>query len=162
MYELKNIWKVFTNKFVGTGPLSYKKNLPGRGLTKVEKHCFRVPDIILRCSQKDASGPSPVLLHSFCTFSQSRLLASGPVLFYFHTYRKLPLQFSSPESVNRCLSYTRKIIFHNFRKRVLYHNPSRMKHVYWLQHQFTGLSLVKAKSELCQDYLPRSHVTSLH
>jgi hypothetical protein len=26
--------------FVGTGPSSYKKkNLPGRGLTKVEKHC---------------------------------------------------------------------------------------------------------------------------
>ena len=39
MYELKKIGKVFTSKFVGTGPLSYKKkNLPGRGLTKVEKH----------------------------------------------------------------------------------------------------------------------------
>jgi hypothetical protein len=25
MYELKNIWKVFTSKFVGTGPSSYKK-----------------------------------------------------------------------------------------------------------------------------------------
>ena len=32
-------WKVVKSKFVGTGPLSYKKNLPGRGLTKVEKHC---------------------------------------------------------------------------------------------------------------------------
>ena len=31
------------SKFVGTGPSSYeKKNLPGRGLTKVEKHCDRV------------------------------------------------------------------------------------------------------------------------
>ena len=41
MYELKkNIGKVFTSKFVGTGHSSYeKKNLPGRGLTKVEKHC---------------------------------------------------------------------------------------------------------------------------
>jgi len=40
MYELKKIGKVFTSKFVGTGPSSYKKkNLPGRGLTKVEKHC---------------------------------------------------------------------------------------------------------------------------
>jgi len=29
-------------KFVGTGPSSYKKkNLPGRGLTKVEKHCCK-------------------------------------------------------------------------------------------------------------------------
>jgi len=38
MYELG---KVFTSKFVGTGPSSYKKkNLPGCGLTKAEKHCF--------------------------------------------------------------------------------------------------------------------------
>ena len=38
MYELKKIGKVFTSKSVGTGPSSYeKKNLPGRGLTKVEK-----------------------------------------------------------------------------------------------------------------------------
>jgi len=39
MYELKKkIGKVFTGKFVGTGPSPYeKKNLPGRGLTKVEK-----------------------------------------------------------------------------------------------------------------------------
>jgi len=42
MYELKKIGKVFTSKFVGTGPSSYKKkNLPGRGLTKVEKHWCR-------------------------------------------------------------------------------------------------------------------------
>jgi len=33
---------VFISKFVGTGPSSYKKNLPGRGLTKVEKHCHRL------------------------------------------------------------------------------------------------------------------------
>ena len=40
MYELKKIGKVFTSKFFGTEPSSYKKkNLPGRGLTKVEKHC---------------------------------------------------------------------------------------------------------------------------
>jgi hypothetical protein len=40
MYELKKIGKVFTSKFVGTGPSSYeKKNLPGHSLTKVEKHC---------------------------------------------------------------------------------------------------------------------------
>ena len=33
MYELKKIGNVFTSKFVGTGPSSYKKkNLPGRGL----------------------------------------------------------------------------------------------------------------------------------
>jgi len=37
--NLKKIGKVFSSKFVGTGPSSYKKkNLPGRGLTEVEKH----------------------------------------------------------------------------------------------------------------------------
>ena len=42
MYELKKIGKLLASKSVGTGPSSYeKKNLPGRGLTKVEKHCFR-------------------------------------------------------------------------------------------------------------------------
>jgi len=39
-YELKKNGKVFTSKFVGTGPSSYKKNLPGRGLTKVEEYCL--------------------------------------------------------------------------------------------------------------------------
>jgi len=41
MCELKKkIGKVFTSKFVGTGPSSYeKKNFPGSGLTKAEKHC---------------------------------------------------------------------------------------------------------------------------
>jgi len=39
--NLKKNWKVFTSKFVETGPSSYlKKKLPGRGLTKVEKHCY--------------------------------------------------------------------------------------------------------------------------
>jgi len=44
MYELKINGKVFTSKFVGTGPSSCKKkkNLPCRGLTKVEKHWYRV------------------------------------------------------------------------------------------------------------------------
>ena len=42
MYELKKIGKVYTSKFVGTGPSSYKKkNLPGRCLTKFEKHWLR-------------------------------------------------------------------------------------------------------------------------
>ena len=41
MYELKKNGKVFTSKFVGTGPSSYKKNLPGHGLAKVEKHWAR-------------------------------------------------------------------------------------------------------------------------
>ena len=42
MYELKRNGKLFTRKSVGTGPSSYEKNnLPGRGLTKVEKYCNR-------------------------------------------------------------------------------------------------------------------------
>jgi hypothetical protein len=43
MYKLtRKIEKVFTSKFIGTGPSSYEKNnLLGRGLTKVEKHCSR-------------------------------------------------------------------------------------------------------------------------
>jgi len=37
--NLKKNGKLFTSKFVGIGPSSYKKkNLPGRGLTKVENH----------------------------------------------------------------------------------------------------------------------------
>ena len=42
MYELKN-GKVFTSKFVGTGPPSYEKRIyrARRGLTKVEKRCVR-------------------------------------------------------------------------------------------------------------------------
>jgi len=39
--NLKRIGKVFTSKSVWTGPSSYeKKNLPGRGLTKVDTHWF--------------------------------------------------------------------------------------------------------------------------
>jgi len=37
--NLKKLESYFTNKFVRTGPSSYKKRIyPGRGLTKVEKH----------------------------------------------------------------------------------------------------------------------------
>ena len=42
MYELKKkIGRVLTSKSVGTGPSSCEENLLGRGLTKVEKQCFR-------------------------------------------------------------------------------------------------------------------------
>ena len=44
MYELKKNGKVFTSKSVETGPSSFeKKNLPGRGLTEVERHWFNIP-----------------------------------------------------------------------------------------------------------------------
>ena len=39
MYELKKNGKVFTSKFVGTGPLSYKKIIYQAAFSqKVEKH----------------------------------------------------------------------------------------------------------------------------
>ena len=41
--KFKKNGKVFTSKSVGTGPSSYdKKNLPDRGLTKVEQHWLKV------------------------------------------------------------------------------------------------------------------------
>jgi hypothetical protein len=43
--NFKKTGKVFTSKFVGTGPSSYKKkNLLGHGLIKAENHCFRILD----------------------------------------------------------------------------------------------------------------------
>jgi hypothetical protein len=42
MYKVLKIEKVFTSKFVVTGPSSYKKNiLQTYGVTKVENHCSR-------------------------------------------------------------------------------------------------------------------------
>ena len=37
MYELKVTGKALTSKSVRTGPSSYEKKLPGRGLTKVQQ-----------------------------------------------------------------------------------------------------------------------------
>ena len=49
MYELKKkIGEVLTSKSVGNGPSSYeKKNLPGRSLTKVEKHRARAHAVLI-------------------------------------------------------------------------------------------------------------------
>jgi len=58
MYELKKIGKVFTSKFVGTGPSSYeKKNLPGRGLTKVEKQWPTPPTTSTLSLLTDSDNP---------------------------------------------------------------------------------------------------------
>jgi len=47
MCELKKIGKVFTSNLLGLGPrLIKKKNLPGRGLTKVKKHWCRPQALI--------------------------------------------------------------------------------------------------------------------
>jgi len=37
--NLNEFRKVLTSKTIGTRPSSYKKKIPGGGLTKVEKHC---------------------------------------------------------------------------------------------------------------------------
>jgi hypothetical protein len=42
MYELKKNGKLCKSKFVGTGPSHDEKYLPGRGLTKADKHWFRI------------------------------------------------------------------------------------------------------------------------
>ena len=36
--NLKKNGKLLTSKSSGNGPLSYERNLPGRGLTKIKKH----------------------------------------------------------------------------------------------------------------------------
>ena len=57
MYELKKIGKVFMSKFVGTWPSSYKKkNLLGRSLTKVEKHCSTRSPFLTWLSRLAQSG----------------------------------------------------------------------------------------------------------
>jgi len=38
--NLKKIGKVFTCKFVGTGPSFYKKRIYRAAVTEVEKHCY--------------------------------------------------------------------------------------------------------------------------
>jgi hypothetical protein len=132
--------------------------------TRSQSPYFRVPDIILQCSQKAASGPSPVLLNSFCTFSQSWLLALGPVLLSSCiSLRILSCLFSFRQlKVSIAVSPTHAQLFFKISEKwTLPHNPFRTKRVYWLQHQFSSFSLVKAKTECGQDCRPSSHDTSL-
>jgi len=42
MYALKKLERYLLVNLLGLGPRFLKKNLPGRGLTKVEKHCFKL------------------------------------------------------------------------------------------------------------------------
>ena len=44
MYELKKLEKCLRVNLLGPGPRLMKKNLPGCGLTKVEKHCSSTSD----------------------------------------------------------------------------------------------------------------------
>jgi len=41
MYELQKMESYLRVNLLGPGPRLTKNNLPGRGLTKVEKHCFK-------------------------------------------------------------------------------------------------------------------------
>ena len=48
MCELKKNLKYLRVNLLGPGPLLWKKNLPGRGLTKVEKHfCIQLYGTVL-------------------------------------------------------------------------------------------------------------------
>ena len=68
MYELKKNGKVVTSKFVGTRPSSYKKNnLPGRGLTKVEKHCYTLFLDIIYQHVREQNCPNTLTLNLLTT-----------------------------------------------------------------------------------------------
>ena len=58
MYELKKLARYLRVNLFGPGPRLMKKNLPGRGLTKVEKHLSRWPDIAVL---KFIAGRTPKL-----------------------------------------------------------------------------------------------------
>jgi len=45
MYELKKMERYLRVNLLGPGPRLIKKNLPDRGLTKVEKHCLREDNV---------------------------------------------------------------------------------------------------------------------
>jgi hypothetical protein len=51
MYKLKKLEGYLRVNSLGSGPRLIKKNLPGRGLTNVEKHCSKssfLPAVITR------------------------------------------------------------------------------------------------------------------
>ena len=48
MYELKKMERYLRVNLLGPGPRLIKNNLPGRGLTKVEKRWFRVQNFVNR------------------------------------------------------------------------------------------------------------------
>ena len=50
MYELKKkLGRYLRVNLLGPGPRLMKKNLPGRGLAKVEKHCTACFEQIIQC-----------------------------------------------------------------------------------------------------------------
>ena len=64
MYELKKNGKVFTSKSVGTGPSSCeKKNLPGRGLTKLRNTVLNQSDIPAHACFYPKAISQPLLVH---------------------------------------------------------------------------------------------------
>jgi hypothetical protein len=60
MYELNKIGKVFTSKFVGTWPSSYKKNLPA-GIGQSQKP---VPDNTKQSQQTGIHGTGGIRTHN--------------------------------------------------------------------------------------------------
>jgi len=112
--NLKKNGKVFTGKFVGTGPSSYaKKNLPGRGLTKVEKRCSN--------STSAVKGIPPCYLSGMfiAMFIKTRLLSLSPNL-----TKPLHIHFQFLRSLQRnSLRPRHRVTFHN----ILYFNAVRIR-----------------------------------
>ena len=77
MYELKkNVESYLRVNLLGPGPRLIKKNLPGRGLTKVEKHRIRRRPKINRCRSILHVIVSTVVLRcqgQFCIYDRQTL-----------------------------------------------------------------------------------------
>jgi len=89
-YELKKkIGKLFTRKLLGPGPgLIKKKNLPGRGLTKVEKHCSIEQYLgILTTFDVNSGSCLPVILN---TFIQRRCDVTALLTHYAFRLSRIP------------------------------------------------------------------------
>jgi len=89
MYELKKTGKVFTSKFVGTGPSSYKKRFYRTAVSQRLRntgvgHLWKVPDFkllldVFRDPHFIASGFRNRLLNLYITVESSFILSSNKV-----------------------------------------------------------------------------------
>ena len=111
MYELKKNGKVFTSKFVGTGPSSYeKKNLPCRGLTKVEKHWLGA------CSCNEVTANGSHICKGYYIFMDSFLWHSNLLIMNINYIHMRPTVFEekgdlSPRLFGPSLKLVRKVTF---------------------------------------------------
>jgi len=81
MYELKKMESYLRVNLLAPGPSLIKKKLPGRGLTKVEKHWSTVSAILRRLRRltikrnfNNSSVPPIILLHLLASSSPLSVL----------------------------------------------------------------------------------------